>query len=395
MFGTLVRLQGFVRRGSLAGLALVSVTVITACGSSSPAAHPSTHPSTHVSSPVGSHLSSRPSPPARAESLLRQTFAAQRRVQSGVLTVTLALTPSSPAGGADPISISLEGPFRTIGDHRPPAADYNISVSAGNRTTSLAVVSTGGASYLTTGSDSYQLPASSAQMLESPTAKGSTTPIDLSTLGVQPQGWLVDPRVVGSDRIGGVTTTRIHAKIDAEKLVADLSTLLPKASSLGLSSLVGQLPKQIPAATQRRIAAEMRDPYADIWTGSSDRILRKLILSFELPAGARLLGKAAGGSRVVTLTLRYSDLNRPQTIARPAKTQPHQELQARLAALALQLGISATSPGSHGGRAKRGGPPELTLSPYAQCIANAAPDVAKMHQCAALSNGASPPIHKK
>ena len=39
----------------------------------------------------------------------------------------------------------------------------------------------------------------------------------------------------------------------------------------------------------------MHDPYVDLWTGSSDRILRKLILSFEIPAGAQPAGKAGGG----------------------------------------------------------------------------------------------------
>jgi hypothetical protein len=328
-----------------------------------------------------------------------------------VVAVTLAQTPMTSAGGPDPISVSLEGPFQKRGDRRLPDADLNVSISARNKTGSLSLVSAGGVRYVTIGSDSYELPASSLQMLDSTTASGSTASTDVSTLGIQPQRWAVNPRVVGSDRIDGVATTRIHAGVDAEKLVADFSTLLPKLSSLGLSGSIGQLasvipqlPKRLPAANQRRVAAELHDPYVDLWTGSSDHILRRLILSFDVPAGAQLASKAAGGPRVVTLTLQYSDLNRPQTIVAPTKTQPYTALRAKVNALAQQFGVDTTpttpttpktdtTPQTdttpHKSRAKRNRVQELTLSPYAQCVANAAGDFTKMRQCASLSNGTS------
>ena len=139
----------------------------------------------------------------------------------------------------------------------------------------------------------------------------------------------------------------------------------------------------------------MRDPYVDLWTGSSDHILRRLILSFDVPAGAQLAGKAGGGPRVVTLTLQYSDLNRPQTIVAPTKTQPYAALKEKVHALAQQFGVDRTSTTPqthttpHKSRAKRNRVPELTLSPYAQCVANAAGDFTKMRKCASLSNGTS------
>ena len=202
MFGTLVRLQGFVRRGSPAGVALVAIAVIAGCGSSKPAVHVSSS--------------------AHARDLLRQTAAAQHQVRSGVVAVTLALTPMIPAGGRNPISVSLEGPFQNRGDRRLPDADLNVSISARNKTGSLSLVSAGGVRYVRIGSDSYELPTSSLQMLDSTTANGSTASTDVSTVGIQPQHWAVNPRIVGSDRIDGVATTRIHARVDAEKLVADL-----------------------------------------------------------------------------------------------------------------------------------------------------------------------------
>ena len=382
MFGTLVRLQGFVRRGSPAGVALLTTAVIAGCGSTKPAAHVSSS--------------------AHARILLRQTAAAQHRVRSGVVAVTLALTPMTPAGGPNPTSVSLEGPFQDRGGRRLPDADLNLSISARNKTGSLSLVSAGGVSYVTIGTDSYELPASSLQMLDSTTANGSTASTDPLTLGIQPRDWVIKPQVVGSDRIDGVPTTRIHAGVDATEVVADLGALLPKLSSLGLSSsigqlssLIGRLPARLSAADRRQVAATMHDPYVDLWTGSSDHLLRRLILSFDVPAGAQLAGKAGGGPRVVTLTLQYSDLNRPQTIVAPTKTQPYPALKAKVNAFAQQFGVGTTTTASttdttpKKARAKHNQVPELTLSPYAQCVANAAGDFTKMRKCASLSNGTS------
>ena len=223
-----------------------------------------------------------------------------------------------------------------------------------------------------------------------------------ATLGIQPQDWAVNPRVVGSDRIDGVATTRIHAGVDAEKLVADLSTLLPKLSSLGLSSSIGQLssviaqlPKRLPAADQRQVAAEMHDPYVDLWTGSSDHILRKLILSFDDPGR-----RPAGGQGCERAPRGYADpavqRSEPATDDRCAHQDPavhRAQGQGECSRPAIRGGhdlydaTDDTTP--HKARAKHNRAPELTLSPYAQCIANAEGDFTKMRKCASLSNGTS------
>ena len=347
MFGPLVRLQGFVRRGSWAGGAVLVLAAIAACGSSKPAA---------------AHLS----PAASAESLLRQTFAQTHRIQSGRLRFSLTLTPSTAAGGAEPISIRLAGPFQSRGTGRPRASDLTVSISARGRTGSLAVISTGTAGYITAEGAGYQLPAASFQKLESS--------------GIHPQDWVIDPRIVGSDAIGGVPVRRIDAEVDVAKLVANLSTLLANASLLGLPGTLVALPDRISIARQRQAAATIRAPTADLWTGAADRILRKLSLSLDMPVGASL---GLGPIRVA-LSLQYSDVNRPQAIAAPAKVEPYRAFQVKLQALAQQLGTGTTNT-----QPAPGPNPALTLSPYAQCISNAAGDAAKMQACASLSNGAS------
>jgi len=378
MFGALVRLQGFVRKSVPVGVAVLATAVLAACGSGRPAP--------------------RLSPTERAQSLLRQTFGSAHRIESGRLGFTLTLTPSGSASSAVPMSISLAGPFQSRGANRLPASDFNVSVSARNRTSSLSVISTGDAGYITAGGKSYRLPASSFQKLESSlssvastgsagghSAGGSTAVTDLSKLGIHPEDWLTDPRVVGTDSVAGVATTRIHAQVDVSKLVLDMSTLLSKASTLGLSNSVAKLPDRLSGASQRQLAAEIRDPSVDVWTGAADRILRKLSVSLQIPGLGQLVGQAGGGSLALALTLQYSELNQPQTITAPANAEPFSAYSAQLEGLAQQLRTATPTRVPHSRSAAN--PTELTLSPYAQCISNAAGNVTKMQACASLSNG--------
>lgn len=371
MFRPLVRLQGFVRRGSFACAALVSMAVVAACGSSKPAV--------------------QVSPSARAQSVVRETFGARRLIQSGVLTLTLTLTPTS-AAGADPVSVNLEGPFQSRGAHRPPAFDFDVSISPQSKTASLSLISTGTAAYVTSGGRTYRLPGSSVRGIES-IFSAATTP-----------GWLRGPRIVGTDHVAGVATTQIHAGVDVDKLAADAGTLLANASSLDLPGQVGTLPVDIASASRRQLVSAIRAPSLDLWSASSDRTLRKLSLSFDFTPPAGLASKLGSGSTAVALTLQFSGVNQRQQIIAPDHALPFGALQAESPSIADRL-VPGTTPPIRAiprvstppkkAHAKPAGPQELTLSPYAQCISNAAPDVAKMQRCASLSNGASPPIHQQ
>ena len=388
MFGTLVRLQGFVRRGSFACAALIATAVISACGSSKPAAHRSAS--------------------ASARSVLHETFGARHPIDSGVLTFTLTLTPTGAAAGADPVSVNLEGPFQNRGNHRPAAFDFNVLISLQGKTESLSLISTGTAGYVSTGGHAYKLPASSIQQIESGlfsaagprTTTASTAAAGMPNLGIDPQHWLVDPRIVGSDLLGGVATTHIHAGVDVDKFVADVSPLLAKVSALGLSSQIGSV--HISAPGGRQIVSAIRHPSVDLWSASSDRTLRKLSLLFDVSPRAPLAALVGSGS-TAALTLQFSGLGKPQQIIGPTHALPFSALQQKLHGVILRpvdvpanrmTAGTATVP-ERKTRAKPAGPQELTLSPYAQCISNAAPDVAKMQKCATLSNGSSAPVHAK
>ena len=99
---------------------------------------------------------------------------------------------------------------------------------------------------------SYQLPATSFQKLESsfsqiasPGSSSGGTNV-LSKLGIQPLHWLRNPAIVGTETVGGSSTTHIRATIDVPALLGDFNTFLARAASVGVSGAAQLPPRDLP-----------------------------------------------------------------------------------------------------------------------------------------------------
>ncbi len=360
-------------------LVALSVTILAACGSSS--------------SPG-------------ASSLLQQTFSGTHTVDSGNLDLSLTIEPSGSRTLSGPISLSFGGPFQSTGSGKLPRSDFSVTVSALGQTGSLGIVSTGTAGYVTLQGTSYRLPQATFQKLESSFAgitsssgsgAGSGT---LANLGIQPLHWLTNPTVVGTENMGGTTTTHIHAGINVPDLLNDLNTFLRKASTIGVSG-ANRLSGGISPKTRDRIAREIQNPSFDVWTGSSDKTMRRMSISLLLPVTGQV-STLFGGMRsaAIALTVQYANLNQPQTITAPTTVRPFSEFTSKMRSFiqALGAGLGATTSAGNGGatsgsgRSTTGGSAESGSSSsaasnaqkYGQCIQNAGNDVKRMQECAPL-----------
>src|SRR5206468_2421881 len=125
--------------------------------------------------------------------------------------------------------------------------------------------------------------------------------------GIDPLHWLSNPTTVGSDTVAGTPTTHIRAQVNVSALLADLSTFLQKASaSTGTAS--SQIPTTIPPATRQKIAQAIKNPTVDIWTGNSDKTLRKLALNISLPVSGQSSTMLGGlTSAGIGLNLQYAN----------------------------------------------------------------------------------------
>ncbi|HUO70809.1 MAG TPA: hypothetical protein VMU39_08540 [Solirubrobacteraceae bacterium] len=317
-----------------------------------------------------------------ANTLLKQTFGGSHTVTSGNVTVSLMVNPSGSRTLNGPISLSFGGPFQSRGKGQLPASNFNISVTASGRSGSIGILSTGTNGYVTLQGTSYQLPASTFQKLESSFAQVASPPGggsnggSLSRLGIDPLHWLIKPAVVGHESVGGADTTHIRAGVDVAALLADVNTMLQKASSLGVPATT-KLPS-ISDATRARIASEVKNPTVDVWTGSGDKTIRRLSLWLTVPVTGQI-SSALGGlsSAQIAVSLQYAELNQPQTIQAPATVRPFSEFTTQLQSFLAGV-QSATSGGSSTSAAA------TSLQRYTQCVQAAHQNTAKMQRCAAL-----------
>ena len=260
-------------------------------------------------------------------------------------------------------------------------------------------MSTGTSGYVTLSGTAYQLPSADFQRLESGFSSvggSSQGGGGLSSLGINPQHWLTHASVVGSDNIGGTDTTHIRAGVNVTALLQDINTLLGKASS----STGTKLPNSIPQATQQKIAAAVKNATVDVWTGKSDKVLRKLSLNLNVPVTGRLSTLAGGmTSAGIGFSLQYSAVNQPQTISAPSNVQPYAQFTAKLRSVltGIEGSVGGSALGSTGATGSTGttgssgssGSSVTTdkIKKYSQCIQAAGQDVLKMQKCASVLNG--------
>jgi hypothetical protein len=332
-----------------------------------------------------------------AQSLLSQTFSGSHTVNSGNLNFSVAITPSGSSKLTGPITLSFGGPFQSLGKGKLPKSNFNVSISALGHTGTLGILSTGTAGYVTLDGTSYQLPQSTFQKLEASFSSLASTPGSsggglLGKLGINPLHWLVRPTIAGTQNIGGTSTTHIHAGINVPALLRDLNTFLGHASSLGVSS--SSVPTSISPATQTKIASEVRNPAFDVWTGNSDKTLRKLSIGLTLPVHGEISTLFGGlTSAGLTVTMQYADLNQPQNIVAPTSTAPYSQFQTKIQSIvqAIESAIGSQLPSStgtsSGSSSSSSSGTSSSVNSYSQCITQAGGDVAKMQKCSSLLNG--------
>jgi hypothetical protein len=335
---------------------------------------------------------------AAAHRLLAQTFDGHHGISSGVISLDLRVVPSGSSSIKGPIELAFGGPFVNKGAGKLPASDFTISISAEGHHGALQVISADGKGYITVSGQSYRMPASSYKSLESGigslassgTASGAKSGQSaFSKLGIKPLGWLIRPKVVGSATVGGVATTHVRAGLNSTAMLQDFSRLLGKTSSLGVSG-ANSLPTSISAATQRSIARALGSPSFNVWTGTADKLIRKLAVSATVPVtGATRTALGGMRSATVTLGFEYSQVNQPQTITAPTKTKPYSVFRTQFSTILeeIESGLvgGSTGSGSDTGTGTTGGSGDTgTDQKYTHCITAAAGDVAKMQKCSKL-----------
>jgi hypothetical protein len=337
----------------------------------------------------GSSTTNTSDPTPHAQTLLRETFAGNHPVTSGEIELAVKLVPTGSTVLTAPITIAFGGPFQSATKGKLPQSDFTVTASAQGHNGKLSIISTGSAGYITVDGDSYQLPAADYDKLKSglSSVSGSSSKSStLSKLGIDPLDWLTDPQVLGTDSVAGVNTDHIAAKVNVAGLLKDLDKLAGKASLLGVSD-ASKISGGLTASEQSKIAAHVKSASFDVWTGASDRTLRKLAVALTVPVTGALHKSLDGLTSVrITVNLQYADLNKPQTITAPTKLLPYSEFQTKIASdlETIEGGVSGES-GTLGGSTTSSSPNLSGVDKrYSECMLKAAGNVVKQQACTSI-----------
>jgi hypothetical protein len=336
--------------------------------------------------------------------LLKDTFGADHPIRSGQVDATLDVDLKGLAQLSTPLSLHLSGPFQSHGGTKLPDFALQLDLQSGTQPISFGAVFAQGGAYLSIegkafnlGGDLYTTFKQAYEKAKAQSGKGSPGVSSLSALGISPLHWLKDPTNQGTEDIAGTQTDHLAAQVDVPKLLDDVSTLLGKAKNVtaaGGAATGTQVPTQLTADQRDAIARSVKSAKFDLWTGQKDHTLRKVALDVEVNVPEDLQARAGGlktGHVIFQLTI--AQLNQDQKVTKPADAQPLSQLRSALQQLGL---VGAPSGGSASSTvpdttATTPAAPDTTPAPasgpqadYAQCIADAGDDLAKVQDCAKL-----------
>ena len=325
---------------------------------------------------------------ADARKVVNQTFAGEKRVDSGKLdlkvTAKLRATGLAATQLKEPIVFRMSGPFQSRGENALPAMDLELTATGSGQDFSAGAISTGEKGYVSFQGKPYAVPADVFERFkrgferQQRQDKRSSSNLDLKALGIDPEDWLKNPKNEGDEEIGGTETTHVSSEVDLDALLDDVDDLLKRADRLGLSrQQLQQLPEGLTSKNRKQIEDAIKRARVELWTGKDDKTLRRLELAvaFELPEALKAQAQGVEGGDIA-VTLEVSDVNEKQEIEAPANPRPWSELQQQLGDSSGILGSGGGSAGGGSGSSGSGsgtaGSGSKRTEKYLKCVQKAA-----------------------
>jgi hypothetical protein len=318
------------------------------------------------------------------QQVLNQTFSNPTPIQSGIFDLDLKIETS---GGSNPgtVEAKLGGKFQSRPNGQFPLFDVDVSIhgDSGDQTISGSggLTSTGDQAFVKFQGTEYAVPQQLYdEFVTSYTQLQGQSPNQgtglLQRLNIHLADWLTDLSNEGTEDVEGQKTIHISGKANVPQIVSDLKKIAQKAGTAVGNVNLNQL---------EQLNDVIQSGDVDVYSGESDKLLRRLQLSFELkpPAGT----PGAPDSLSLDLQLNLADVNKPQTIQAPANPQPLQDLLGKAGINLGKLGGAIRGGlGSSGALPESGGsttaPSASATQAYEQCLSQASGPAA-LQRCAA------------
>jgi hypothetical protein len=324
-----------------------------------------------------------------AGAVLSETFGSERTVRSGRLDLALDVrTEGGTATG--PIRLRLSGPFQSTGARQLPRFDFTVDLAASGQTIRAGAVSAERGGFVRFQGQTYDIGRELFEQFRRGYAEQSRQNSDrdgvsFADLGVDPRRWLRNPRVEGSEEIGGADTTHVTGSLDVPVFLQDLNRIIERAPRQG-----GDRARPLSEQERRQIEQAVRNATVDVYSGEEDRILRRLHvdLGFAVPEAARERTQGVSGGQV-GFDLTIAGVNEDQEIRAPTGARPLSELTQRFGGAGAAGGSAAPAPGGQGSggggqQPRQPGGAAAGGAEYERCINEAGADVSALQRCAEL-----------
>ena len=317
---------------------------------------------------------------ASVDDLLTQTFTGKKDVKSGRLALNVDLNIQGSGEMDGPIKVTLGGPFQSQGEGKLPIFDIDLSFEGAGQSIKAGATSTGSKGFVNFNGQEYAVSDEVFNQFktafEQASQQGGQNQ-SLQSLGLDPRSWITNATNAGEAKVGDTDTIKITGGVDVAKMIDDIFASLQKnAGQLGLQ---GQVP-ELTDEQRKQITDAVKDVKVEIYTGTDDKILRRMFVSLSLsdPTGQDQ------GSADVKFDLSLLDLNEDQEVSEPSNTKPFEELVQQLGGLGLG-GLGGG--GSSGSGGSGGGSSTENLEEYTKCLEEAGSDTQAAQACADLLTG--------
>ncbi len=248
---------------------------------------------------------------------LSETASKLDEIKSGQLTMRLVA--ASRGLSRTTVGFELQGRFALPRPGALPVADMTYTRIQGDQEVAARFISTGAKAFAELDGTLYELGDEERASLVAPAGGGGANP--LAELGID--DWVVNPQLAEVSVEAGQSVERIGGRLDVANAINDLLDL---ARQLGASELAA-VPR-IAGRAETQLDRAVRSSTFELFTGESDRYLRRLAMVVDFAATAPPSLRPALQTLAdinVRFELALSNHNQAVTVQEPEGAIPYSE----------------------------------------------------------------------
>jgi hypothetical protein len=268
-----------------------------------------------------------------ARKLIRQTFGANTKARSGLLSGRLDISVKGVPRFRKPIAVTVSGPFRQPG-RRDPVANFSVGLELKDKIYGADLILVKDEVLIGLGSTAYLVPADIGARMRRP-LRNSDNALSavLGVFRIEPGRWAKNPRIIGKEKVAGEEVVHARAQIHADRVFRNVAELVNILTDLRFTEVAG-LPLAIGPKARAALVRSVTSASADLYSGAEDHVMRRATFKMAMRMSAKDRRRLGGISSVkVSGDITTIDVGAPAVVDAPTVRGSYAALQVSLDAL--------------------------------------------------------------